>query len=203
MICVEFVQPLRSAADVDRLKATLKARSVRDWALFVLGVNTGLRVGDLLALRTGEVLAGRGRRVQIARKLELRERKTGKARIIPLNDRVRAALGEYLRGRPGLLPEDPLFPSRKREEGGGMRPIFRQQAWHVLHRAAEEAGLLDRNGRVGSHTMRKTFGYLLYKGGVGVDRIQKMLNHSSPAVTLAYLGITQDELDGYYRQISL
>ena len=99
--------------------------------------------------------------MQIARKLELRERKTGKARIIPLNDRVRAALGEYLRGRPGLLPEDPLFPSRKREEGGGMRPIFRQQAWHVLHRAAEEAGLLDRNGRVGSHTMRKTFALAL------------------------------------------
>jgi len=58
---------------------------------------------------------------------------------------------------------------------------------------------------IGTHTLRKTFGYWAYKDGKDLSLIQKLLNHASPAVTLAYIGITQDELDDVYlgkRQIT-
>ena len=56
---------------------------------------------------------------------------------------------------------------------------------------------------IGTHTLRKTFGYWAFKSGVDITRIQKLLNHSSPGVTLAYIGITQDELDDVYLNLNL
>ncbi len=198
---MEFVQPLRTRADIERVKEALRKRSSRDYAMFVLGVNTGLRISDLLSLSVGDVLAGRGERIQIVKRLELRERKSGKAKSIPLASTARSALASYLRDRGSFLPDDPLFPSRQgRSEAGKPNPLSRCQAWRSLSLAARSAGVSER---IGTHTLRKTFGYHCYLAGVDVTRIQKMLNHSSPEVTLRYIGITQDELDGYYKELCL
>lgn len=191
---MEAVEPIRHKSDIEKMKRLLRQKSLRDYALFTLGLNTGLRISDLLALTVGDILAGKGTRIRIADRLTLREQKTGKRRNIMLNDTVRSSLRQYLKTRTRRYPEDPLFLSRQREKDGTLRTLSRSQAYHIIVDAARGAGVTSR---VGTHTMRKTFGYFLYDNGKGkpIEFIMKLLGHSSPDVTLRYIGITQDEID--------
>jgi integrase len=191
---VEFVQPLRSLASIDRMKKVLRQRNIRDYALFILGIYTGLRISDLLKLKVEDVSFRLGPKLVIRDQLALRERKTGKAKIIILNKEARSALRSFLNKR-SPQDSDPIFVSKKPGEGHQPKPIGRWQAHHILNQAAREAGIRDR---IGTHTLRKTFGYHSYRKGVDLTMLQKILNHSSPAVTLAYIGFTQDEINDVY-----
>jgi len=198
---MNVVEPLRTRAAIEKIKRFLKTRGrLRDYALFVLAINTGFRVGDLLALKVGDVLTGKGERLQIAARLIVREQKTGKRREVVLNHSARAALLEYLSKRNRRFPEDPLFVSRKRGAGDELRPISRAQAWRVLSDTARACGIA---AAFGAHSMRKTFGYFHYKAGQPIEEIQKIFNHSSPAVTLAYIGITQEQIDKSFQEVEL
>ena len=89
---VEFGQPLRSQREVVAVRDALERRCLRDGGLFVLGTNTGLRISDLLRLRVSDVLTPGARRRQVASRLQMREKKTGKAKDIPLNAACRSPL---------------------------------------------------------------------------------------------------------------
>ena len=180
---MEFVQPIRDKKQIENVKRYLKDKSMRDYVLFVLGINSGLRISDLLPL-TVEDLKEKDR-------ITIREKKTGKTKDFPLSASCKIALGEYLKHKSTGY----LFASRK-----GSGAITRQQAYDILNKAARAVGIKDQ---IGTHTLRKTFGYWAYKSGVGVEVIQKLLNHSAPSVTLRYLGITQDELDAVYINLNL
>jgi len=190
---MEFVQPIRDKKKIQQVKAILKGQSYRNYALFTLGVNSGLRVSDLLSLKVSHVLDEKGR---IKDRITLREKKTGKVKDFPVGETAKKALKEYLGDTKNLDKEGFLFPSRKRGNG----PISRVQAYRILNEAARLAGLEER---IGTHTLRKTFGYHAYKMGLDLSVIQKLMNHSSPAVTLAYIGITQDDLDNVYMSLNL
>lgn len=195
---MQIVQPLRTKADIEKMKGSLKARSLRDYALFVLGINTGLRVTDILSLRIRDVMEPTARDVRVRDRVEVVEKKTRKRRDVPLNKSARSALREYLSKTPLRFREDsPLFPSRN---GRGELPISRYMVWLILKLAAEECGIRDR---IGTHTMRKTYGYQLYMDRVDITRIQYALNHSSPAITLAYIGITRDDIDKQILSLNL
>ena len=90
-----------------------------------------------------------------------------------------------------------LFPSRK---GRGHSPLSRVQAYRILKSAARQIGI---NESVGTHTLRKTFGYHAYRNGADITMIQKLLNHSAPSTTLAYIGITKEDLDAVYIALNL
>lgn len=180
---MEFVQPIRSKKQLDNMKRYLKEKSMRDFVLFVIGINSGLRVSDLLTLTVGDV-RGKDRII-------LREKKTGKTKSFPLSETAKKALNEYLKD----IDTGVLFPSRK-----GGKAITRQQAYNVLNEAAQAVGIKEA---IGTHTLRKTFGYHAYKAGVSLEIIQKLLNHTSPSVTLRYIGITQEELDDVYLTLNL
>lgn len=190
---MELVQPLRTRSQIEGMRAALSS-SPRDLCLFIVGLNSGLRISDLLRLTIGDVLEDRTR-FQIRRRVAIRERKTGKFRDFPLNNAARSALREYLHGRERER-DAPLFLSRQRGSDGNRKAISRVQAYLVLRAAARTAGIKDP---VGTHTLRKTWGYQLHKNGVDITRIQKIMNHSSPQTTLSYIGITRDELDELYR----
>ncbi|CAA7600852.1 Phage integrase family [Acididesulfobacillus acetoxydans] len=125
-------------------------------------------------------------------RIEIREKKTGKVKNFPISDTAAKALKEYL---PGIPTMTPLFPSRK-----GSLPITRQQAYHILNEAAQMVGIKER---IGTHTLRKTFGYQAYQAGYSLDRLQKIFNHSSSRITLAYIGMTQDDTDEIYLNLNL
>ncbi len=182
---MELVEPIRSKKQIDAMKRYLKAGNIRDYLLFVLGINSGLRISDLLSLQVQDV-KGKER-------ISLREQKTGKTKDFPLSDTCQKAVKEYLQVRG--MDAGFLFASRK-----GQGAISRVQAYRILNEAARAIGIKEQ---IGTHTLRKTFGYWAYQAGVDITRIQKLLNHSAPSVTLAYIGITKDELDDVYINLNL
>ena len=180
---MEFVQPIRDKKKIEALKKVL-AGNKRDLLMFVLGINSGLRISDILEMRVGDTIDERNRPRD---GYELREGKTGKARKFPFPKNVEKAISDYLGDYAGDRDRY-LFASRK----GDNRPITRQHAWTILNAAARQVGITDK---IGTHTLRKTFGYHAYKNGTDITLLQSILNHSAPSVTLRYIGITQDDMD--------
>lgn len=192
---MEFVQPIREKRQLEAIKRVLKGNpgtGLRDHCLFVLGINSGLRVSDLLNLTVGDVVDEKGR---VRDRITLREQKTGKAKNFPISQTAAKAIKEYLATREGAGLDDPLFLSRKAKGH-----LQRAQAYKIINDAAKAVGIREA---VGTHTLRKTFGYWAYKEGKDITLIQKLLNHASPSVTLAYIGITQDQLDDVYLSLNL
>jgi site-specific recombinase XerD len=187
---MELVEPIRDRKQLENMKRYLKEHNLRDWLLFVLGINSGLRVSDLLALQIEDV--------KNCSRMILREKKTGKSKDFPISDSCKKAIQEYLKATG--VTTGPLFPSRKTNGCRGTGALSRQQAYQILHEAARAVGI---KGAIGTHTLRKTFGYWAFKQGVDVTRIQQLLNHSAPSVTLRYIGITKDELDQVYINLNL
>ncbi|AKN01833.1 site-specific integrase (plasmid) [Salimicrobium jeotgali] len=177
------VQPLRSKEEIEEMKFALKrggtgrkkseAKAARDVLLFLLGINTGLRISDLLRLQVSHV---RDRDF-----FYLIEKKTGKKREVNVRA-LRSELGAYIAGKGA---DTYLFSSQK----GGM-PISTVQAYRILADAAAFVGRDD----VGTHTLRKTFGYHYYKATKDVAMLQDIFNHSSPKETKLYIGIRQEEI---------
>lgn len=186
---MEIVEPIRSEKKIKAMAIYLKGKNLRDYTLFILGINSALRISDLLNLRVSDV-RGQDR-------ITLREQKTGKVKDFPLSDICLKAIKQYLSDYTIYTVYDYLFPSRK---GGHDHPIGRVHAWRIMNEAARNVGI---EGRIGTHTLRKTFGYWAYRKGYDIVRIQKLLNHSSPGITLAYIGITKDELDEVYLNLQI
>jgi integrase len=182
---MECVEPIRSKEQIIAIKRHLKKQNLRDYLLFVLGINSGLRISDLLSLTIDNVK-------EIDR-ITLREKKTGKPKDFPLSDTCKEAIREYLVSTK--IDGNWLFKSKK-----GNHPITRIQAYRVINKAARMIGIKEA---IGTHTLRKTFGYWAYKNGADITKIQKLLNHSTPGITLAYIGITKDDLDNVYRNLNL
>lgn len=197
---MRLVQPIRDRRKIDAMRSLLRGdgdwRGLRDALLFTIGVNSALRVSDLLSLRVGDVAEGPTGPPRPA--VVIQERKTGKTKSFALGIGVQGAIAEYLRVA-GLELGSPLFPSG-RGSGDAGRPISRQHAWGKLNRAARQLGLEN----VGTHTLRKTFGYHAYiQTGRDLGLVCKLLNHATPRETLRYIGIEQDALDEVYVGLNL
>jgi Site-specific recombinase XerD len=191
---LEFVQPIRDKKKIDTIKKVLLANNVRDYCLFTLGINSGLRISDLLNLKISDVVDDAGK---IRERITLREKKTNKAKDFPISDVARKAITEYLKTREYEY-DDPLFLSKKKN--AGKAPLQRDQAYKIINNAARAVGITEK---IGTHTLRKTFGYHAYKSGISIEVIQKLFNHATPSTTLRYIGITQDDLDGVYMNLNL
>ncbi|HGR7870341.1 TPA: site-specific integrase [Streptococcus pneumoniae] len=167
---MEFVSPIKDNDDIQAMKDYLREWNEMYYMLFITGLNTGLRVGDILTLKVKDVQGWH---------IKLRERKTKE---------LKKEMRRYVEGKPF---HHFLFKSRQ----GQNKAITRERAYQIIHEAAEELGI----DNVGTHTMRKTFGYKYYNKTKDVGTLQKMFNHSSPAITLRYIGIEQAELDDALR----
>lgn len=174
------VQPIKDKRDIERMKQSL---SGRDLLLFIVGINTSLRISDILELKREDFNGTH---------MRLTERKTGKSKTIRINDALANAVSD--------LADDSgyLFKSRK----GVDKPISRVQAYRILNSAAERAGLTIN---FGTHTLRKTFAYHAYNNGKGCDLalLMRVLNHSSQRETLRYIGIDQESQDDVYLTVNL
>jgi integrase len=101
-----------------------------------------------------------------------------------------------LSGRRDVKSEEPLFPSRK----GHYKPLSRVQAWNILSSVGQLVGL----NNMGTHTLRKTFGYHIYKkSGGNLALVQKLLNRSSDGDTLRYIGIDREQTDNAYLELNM
>ena len=143
--------------------------------LFVTGINSGLRISDLLQLRVSDVKRPY---------FNIREQKTDKVKRIAMTPSLQRELKEYVKDK-----EDHEFLFKSRE--GINKPIGRSMAYKILREAADYVSLEG----IGTHTLRKTFGYHFYQQYKDPALLQEIFNHSSEDITLRYIGVNQDMMD--------
>jgi integrase len=191
---MEFVQPIRTRKEINALKKQLTNQ--RDRLMVTIGLNSALRISDILSLTVADVFDENGKpRAEIRR---VKEKKTGKSKSFPINKAVAKELRKYAK-EYGLVPDHPLFFSRK-TKNGRPRPIDRTQALRIIKQAAEAAGIKEN---IGTHSLRKSWAFHSYEAGVPLAKISYALNHSSERETLRYIGITKEDVDTIYREIVL
>lgn len=144
---MKIVQPIRSKTKINEMKIELKKKGTRDYLLFVTGINTGLRISDIIKLKVLDVL-NEDRTVKSH--ISIIEKKTSKRKRFKINDTLSREFAEYCKN---LKMSDYLFFSRK----GDNEPITRVQAYRLLNTVALKIGLEE----IGTHTLRKTFRLLV------------------------------------------
>ncbi|HZG72163.1 MAG TPA: tyrosine-type recombinase/integrase [Chondromyces sp.] len=175
---MKTVEAIKDPHMLQAMKTFLKPRSPRDYCLFLLGINTGIRIHDLLCVHVKEVMSEQGEIFPYLR---------SSIKYDPpvfLNKQVRESINNWIE-EGKLQMDDFLFKSRKTKE-----PITRQQAYRIINEAAKQSGV---KGAIGTHTLRKTFGYHAYRKGIAISLIQKRLQHGNPSETLQYLGLSGHE----------
>lgn len=181
---MNFVQPIRDQETIDAIKEYLMQQSYRNYMLFVFGINTGLRIQDVLKFRVRDVSG---------EYIVMNEMKTGKRKIMKITPTLKREIKRYT---ADMNPSDVLFPSR---QGGKNNPIKRDMAYKIMKKAAVEFGLVD----IGTHTLRKTFGYHMYQKTKDITLVQNMLNHSDKSITMRYIGMDQDMMDAAMNRFGL
>ncbi|GEB30319.1 site-specific recombinase [Enterococcus casseliflavus] len=148
----------------------------RDYTIFVFGVFTGLRISDILNIKVNDV---KGKL-----KTDIIEKKTGKKRtlnLMQLTNQIIIYLDEEHDGE-----SEWLFPSPRDSN----KHLATHQYYKIMQKTAESLNL----DYIGTHSLRKTFGYSYYKKTKDLTSLMKILNHSSQSVTLRYIGIEEEEL---------
>ena len=173
---MNYVEPIRDLDKIDQIKIYLRSRN-QTFIMFLLGINSGLRISDILRLKVSDV--------KDRESIIITEKKTGKEKRFLLNDNLKSELREFIT----FKDEDEHLFSRYRS---GKKPLDRSTAYLIINNAARAVGISDN---VGTHTLRKTFGYHFYQRTKDVALLQQLFNHSSPSVTLKYIGINQDVVD--------
>lgn len=176
------VEPIRDVGKIWDIADYLKEGSERNYVMFLFGIYVGLRISDILRLQV--------RDVRDKKHVSIREKKTGKEKVFPINDELKPILNRYIKGKADY---EYLFPSR---QGDGA--ITRQMAYKVLNEAAKHFGLES----IGTHTLRKTFGYHFYQQTHDIATLRDILNHADISITFRYIGINQDIKDEAMRKLS-
>lgn len=169
---MNYVEPIRDLDKIHQIASKLKEQNERDYILFCFGIYTGLRISDILKFKIKDIRGKRG--------YNIRETKTGKQKLYDWNSSLKKDLDKYIEGKD---ENQYLFNSRQ-----GIKHITRQRAYQILKKACQESGLAN----IGTHTLRKTFGYHTYKNTKDIGLLMDMFNHAEEVITLRYIGITQE-----------
>lgn len=176
------VQPIRNIQKIEEIKTYLLTyKSYRDYFMFVFGINSGLRISDILKLKVSDI--------HKKEYVKVKEQKTGKLRDVKIMDSLQQELELYIKTMK-LKPSDYLF----RNSRDPSKPISRIQAHRILKAAAEHVQLDE----ISTHTLRKTMGYHFYQRTKDIAMLMKIFNHSSESITLDYLCIDRDNLESAY-----
>ncbi|ADM38003.1 site-specific integrase [Bacillus spizizenii] len=176
---MHIVQPIRSLEKIQDVKQYLLNKNKRDYFLFIFGINSALRISDILPLQVKDV--------KNKDHLWATESKTKKKRKILILESLKQEIYEYTKD---MKENEYLFKSVRTR-----KPISRIQAYRILREAAAACGLEE----IGTHTLRKTFGYHFYQRTKDIAELQRILNHSSPSITMRYIGIDEDTTRAAYK----
>ena len=182
-------EPIKIKEHVEAVEEYLASYSKRNQLIFAIGINTGLRVSDILGLDIPDV--------KNKTYVEIKEKKTGKYKRFPLNNKLKTLIKEYLKIREkqySISKGEPLFIGKKHCR------LNRSQVYRFIKDACAKLGL---QGNYSTHTCRKVFGYFFYKQCNDIALLQKIFNHSSPSITLRYIGIDQETIDISYNNFEL
>lgn len=176
----------------------LLKNSPRNYALIILGLNTALRISDILMLQWKDVYDFE--KGKYKKHISIKEQKTGKSSMIAINHAAVTALHMLLDEKSitecSVNPHDYVFPSTKNKS----MPVSRYQAYRIIREAADYCGAGEH---ISCHSLRKTFGYFAWKQGVPPAMLMNIYNHSSYQITKRYLCIEQEDRDEVFLKINL
>lgn len=171
----------------------------RNKMIFLIGINLGLRASDLCSLRLSFFMNHDGTFKDFYTLQPKKTRKTGKFVKLYFNQVVRKAITDYIEEYPIEDLDEYLFKSRK-----GNSSITEHTLWKIVVDVASDAGITKN---VGSHSLRKTFGRFVFHNAEDKNKalviLQTIFNHSSPAVTSKYIGLTDDEVSDTFNSLDL
>lgn len=173
---MNYVEPIRDPEKVKLISTYLKQSRNRNYIMFMIGIYSGLRISDILKLRVKDIKGKDS--------ISIRETKTKKQKIFTINPILKKEIKIYCEGKD---PNDYILKSRE----GKNKPISREMAYKILSETGDIFGLPN----LGTHTLRKTFGYHHYKQYKDVVLLQHIFNHSSPTITLRYIGYEQENIN--------
>jgi len=177
------VSPIREIKSIKKIKRRLR-NTPRDLLLFTMGINNGLRISDLLSLKVEDV-----KDLKVGETLRIKEKKTGKINVLMINGEVKKVLDRYVNEK-SPKGEDFLFKSKK----GNNKPNKPIGKSYVNQKMKEWTK--GMTGNYGTHSLRKTFGYIQRtEFGVGFEILCKRFGHSNPSITMRYLGIQDKEVN--------
>jgi integrase len=181
-------QPIRDKRQIKSICQYFSSKGeIRNLTLFLCGIYTALRISDILALRWGDIFDFDTKRVRT--EFNVTERKTGKRKTVAVNSKLRDALLKLQkRNRPSSDAFVFAHPHKN-------HAISRIQAYRIIRKASDIVGM---SSPVSCHSLRKTFGYHLWKKGTSLVVIMDIYNHSSFDVTRRYLGLNQDDRNSAY-----
>ena len=187
--------PIRKKEELEALKDYFldQKPNPRNYALIITGINTALRIGDILQLKWLDVYDDST--CEYLTHIVVREEKTGKENIIALNQNVILALAQYRDSLASPQPSHFIFCGWHPEA-----PLSRIQAYRIIKQASRT---LHLHGNIACHSMRKTFGYHAWASGANSVILMQIYNHSSFRVTKRYLGIEQDDKDQVFLKVKL
>lgn len=176
------VEPIRDMKNIKSIKKLLSSQP-RNLLLFTLGINSALRVSDILNLTVGQV-----RYANIGDRITIKEKKTGKTNVFMMNKEIKEALDNYLK-KADAKDEHFLFKSRK----GSNSPLT---TYAVTKYVKEWCNAVNLHINAGAHTLRKTWCYQQRtRYGSSWELLSRRLLHFSPAITRRYLGIQEEEVE--------
>ena len=140
---MNFVQPIRDKNKIEEMKDELRKHGTRNFMLFYVGINSGLRISDLLKLNYDDVRNEDG---TMKSHMSIIEKKTNKSKMFPIANGLYTKLEKYTKN---MKSSEYLFKSQK----GVNRPISASQAYRIIVAAGTNVGLTG----LGTHTLRKTF----------------------------------------------
>lgn len=177
---MRIMEPIREDEWVVAFSQKLKKRNERNYIMFMIGIYTGLRISDILPLRVIDVSGSH---------IILVERKTKKTKRIIIHPTLKRAINKYIEN---MERTDLLIPSREKTKSGKEKPLSRRQALNILQDTAREIGY-ERN--IGTHSLRKTFGFRHYQQYKDVAELQIIFNHRSQHETLKYIGVMSEKIE--------
>jgi len=200
--------PIKSVRDINRISAYLKAKGrYRDNMLFIVGINFGLRVSDLRVLRFSNLINENlvfRTSFPVFEKKTRNTRKRKRNRYITINNAVIEAVTLYLENTPDVRLSDYMFRSESNRGCNKNEPLTIKSIDRILKGIGQD---LHLSAKISTHTLRKTFGYHQMMMSNNDNRklllLQKIFNHASPAQTLDYIGITEEEIEDAYKKLNL
>lgn len=179
--------------------ANQKQIAWRNKMLFLIGINLSLRISDLITLRWNFFLKDDMTFRDFYKIQPKKTKKIGKFVTLYFNDAVKKAIIEYIKRYPIDDMNDFIFKSRK-----GSGAISERSVWKIIVDTAAEAGI-EHN--VGTHSLRKTFGYHIWHNANDKEKALVMLmvifNHSSVVTTKKYIGIMNEEVEDMFNNLNL
>lgn len=177
---MELVYPITDRKQLDSMADYLYNKNKRDYVMFEIGINLGIRVTDFTQQKVSFY-----REACEKGYVEMTPRKTSryKKKInVPINDDLNRMIQTYIKDKDD---DEWMFPSRKHGFA-----VNRQQIYNILNEAANAVGITDN---IGCHSMRKTFGYWHYYYNKDVHMLMEIFNHADEGVTMRYIGMTHEE----------